>query len=291
MRTVGKLGYYVFHLVLEGAKRSVVPQNDIGQREFRRERELFENALFGEFPDNPSLLQPCDLLGRRGGHANREIKPILQVLFKKQRHLNHPACAGWSAAKRFAPKRKKTRVCERLQPQSSVIAGKHTLRQPCTVKLSEAPLRTCSRAAHACSAVGTICEKNPIAEFFMNCRQHLRLAQNPIAHKCIGVQPRKPVLSKQCRCSRLPTPHPTCNADNHKIPKSADSDFGLDILKTFVFINKKRSTPEQIAPNRPTSTERNAPPSPWRLLFAARSPCWPPSILPRCKASSPLLCK
>jgi|GEM_PF-2556054 len=75
--------------------------------------------------------------------------------------------------------------------------------------------------------------------------------------------PRKPVLSKQCRCSRLPTPHPTCNADNHKIPKSADPDFRLDIRKTFVFINKKRSTPEQIV---------HPPPPPPHLNRKKRAP-------------------
>lgn len=100
---------------LEERGRAFVPQDNIGQLDFFRQRQLLGNSLPSEQSRNSALLQSGKLLSWRTRDTNREIKPILQPLLEEERHLHNPALV-WFRRKGGSPQRKHPRMSKFLKP-------------------------------------------------------------------------------------------------------------------------------------------------------------------------------
>jgi hypothetical protein len=111
-------------LLLEELGGSVVQQDIMGQLNFSPKGQLLGNSPLGERSCHTALLQPGQLLVGRTGDADGEIKPILQVLFEEQGHLDHPADAG-VGGQALTPDLKQRRMGQLLEPEALRVVGKH----------------------------------------------------------------------------------------------------------------------------------------------------------------------
>jgi len=111
------------YLLSQKLRGAVVQENVVCQLAFSGQWQLLDQALAGEFRGNATLLQPPQLRGGVCGHADREIKPILQALFEEQRHLHDHRPAGFPGEK-LTPTFQQPGMQQVLQPSQRVGVGK-----------------------------------------------------------------------------------------------------------------------------------------------------------------------
>lgn len=156
---------------------SIIQENIVCQLAFSGQWQLLDQALVGLFRRNAALRQPPQLSRGVCGHADDEIKPILQPFFEQQGDLGDE-CLACRGRKNLPPPGEQPRVQEVLQPCQRDLVGEHDCRNMVS---SDPPGRI----------------KRSGAETLTYQPDYVRLSEDFFPDRPVGIQPLESALGEQ----------------------------------------------------------------------------------------------